>query len=225
MKKVTLLSRISITAILFVSNTSFAGLLMPIGVNDLYIYDKYNSTNPQDKWTMYIQGLEQVDIGGIEYIKTDMINEDGAGSHDEDLSRSTETALYFKNGDILFQIAPIGTTWSYPSYYASLGSGNIVNEIVGIETVTVPYGTFDNTYVQQAYFDPDDPLLDNTPYWYEYIVPDIGWVKQVDYWTPGTAIVELKDITTVPIPVAMWMFISGMLSLTALAKRRRRIIT
>lgn len=204
-----------IAALLLIPDISFAGLLMPIGVNDRYIYDKYNSSNPQDKWTMYIQGLELVNIGGIEYIRTDMFNEDNNGSHDEGLSRSTETALYFENGDIMLQIAPIGTTWSYSSYHDDLGSGVIYNEIVNIESVTVPFGTFDNAYVQQAYFDPDDPLMGNSPYWYEYVVPDIGWVKQVDYWTPGIAVVELREITTVPIPATILLFVSGLAGLAS----------
>ena len=216
MKKV-IFRWISITAILFISNTAFAGSLMPIGVNDRYIYDKYDS---EHSWSFYIQGLEQVEIEGVDYIRVAMVNEDGAGSYEEELGRSTEKAMYLESGDILFQIAPIGTIWSYPSSYDDSGTGAIVNEIVSIETVTVPYGTFSNTYVQQAYFDPDDPLLENSPYWYEYIVPNIGWVKQVDYWSSPTAILELRDITTVPVPAALWLFISGVLSLVTFAKGR-----
>lgn len=221
MKKGALFRWISIPAILFISNTSFAGLLMPIGVNDLYVYDVHQGT---DSWTSYIQGLEVVNIGGIDYTKIAEWEEHISGvkeDYEEELFRCTETVIYFENGEIGLQTAPIGTNWSYPSFKQGLGSGVIVNEIVSIETVTVLYGTFSNAYVQQAYFDPDNPLLDNTPFWYEYIVPDVGWVKQVDYWSSPTEILELRDITTVPIPAAMWMFISGIISLATFAQSRR----
>ncbi len=107
-------SSISIIALLLlIKNNAFAASLMPIGVNDLYIYDKHDSVN---SWAVYLWGIETVDMGGIEYINIAMLNEDGTGSYEEELGRSTENAMYFENGNIGFQIAPIGTTWSYPSY-------------------------------------------------------------------------------------------------------------
>jgi hypothetical protein len=194
---------------------------MPIGVNDLYVYDVHQGT---ESWTSYIQGLEIVEIGGLEYTKIAEWEEYSVGvkeGYEEELMRSTENVIYFENGNIGLQIAPIGTKWSYSSFHESLGTGVIYNEIVSIETVTVPYGTFSDTYVQQAYFDPDDPLLDNTPYWYEYIVPDIGWVKQVDHWSSPTVTLELRDITTVPIPTAVWLLSSGLLTLIGLSKGKK----
>lgn len=221
MKKVKSFRWISTIAILFYSNISFAGLLMPISVNDLYIYDVRQGT---DSWNFFIQGLEVIDIGGVEYTKIAQWEEHISGvkeDYKEELFRSSETAVYFENDSIGLQIAPIGTTWSYPSFKQSLGSGVIVNEIVSIETVTLPYGIFTDAYVQQAYFDPDNPLLDNSPFWYEYIVPDVGWVKQVDYWSSPTEILELSGKTTVPIPTTALLFVSGILSLFSLSKGRR----
>jgi hypothetical protein len=220
MKKFLSSSRISkyvIATLLLISNTSFAGLYMPIGVNDLYIYDKHNSL---ESWVFTIQGLELVDVGGVDYLKIRSCNESGDGICDEVLMRSTENAVYSPDGSIGFQIAPIGTTWNTPKYHDDLGTGINVHEIIAIETVAVPYGTFNNAYVHQVYFNPDDPLLDNTPYWYDYIVPDVGWVKQVDYWSNPTEILELRDITTVPIPATILLFVSGLAGLAGVRIKR-----
>lgn len=183
---------------LLFSNVGVAGLLMPIFENTTYTYIKHDSAIPQNEWIVQLQGLEQVDLSGQEFVKVAMSNEDGSGSYDEILMRSTENAVYSPDGSIGFQIAPIGTTWNTSKYHDGLGTGINVHEIIAIETVSVPYGTFDNAYVHQVYFDPDNPALSNTPYWYEYIVPNIGWVKQVDYWcsNDGPLVLELSEVTT-----------------------------
>jgi hypothetical protein len=210
------------SAVLFlISNTAFAGILMPINVGDVYTYNKYESTAPENHWSFYIEALEQVDVGTQEYIKIGTSNEHGTNDYDEALIRSTENAVYDVDGNIVFQTAPIGTTWSRPSYWDGLGSGVEVSKIISIESVTVPFGIFDNAYVHQVYFDPDDPLSSNTQYWYEYVVPDIGWVKQVDYtWTSnGPAISELTQITTVPTPSSILLYGTGLLFFSARRKR------
>lgn len=171
-----------------------------------------------------LQGMENVDIGGQQFIRVASWNEDGAGGYLEQVVRSTDNALYGADGSIIFQIAPIGTTWSNPEFHDGLGSGVSYHEIINIESVTVPYGTFSNAYVDRAYFDPDNPAFSNAPFWYEYVVPDVGWVKQVDYWASpnGPVTIELAQVSTVPIPSAFWMFGSGGLWMAALMKRRRR---
>ena len=207
-----------LAGLLSIPNPAFAGLLVPIDGGDLYTYNKHDSADPQNEWTFTLQGLEQVIVGGQQHINVAVRNEDGAGSYEEVPIRSTETAVYSEDGSILFQIAPVGTIWSYPSHQEGLGSGTNHNEITSIEAVTVPYGTFSNAYVHEVYFDPDDPSLANTPFWYEYVVPDVGWVKQIDYfWDPnGPAILELAQISTVPEPgtvpepATLFLFGSGL---------------
>ena len=145
-------------------HSTCAALLMPLDVNDLYTYSKRDSAIPPTEWTMLIQGLERVDIGGEQYVNAATWNSHGTGDYGEDLFRSTETAVFTDDGSMVWQIAPIGTTWSFSSFRDGEGSGMTVNEIIAIESVTVPYGTFNNAYVQQVYFDPDDPSLPNTDF-------------------------------------------------------------
>ena len=188
----------------------FAALLLPLDVNDLYISKKHDSANPANEWTTSTQGLDRVEIGGQQYVKAGTWNSHGDGNYDEFLFRSTETAVYGADGSMIWQIGPIGTTWSFSSYWADTAlSGSIVNEIISIESVTVPYGTFNNAYVTQAYFDFDDP--------------SVGSVKQIDYtWsTNGPAIEELVQISRVPNSASIWLLGSGLIGLIGLAKLKR----
>ncbi|KHE93492.1 MAG: PEP-CTERM sorting domain-containing protein [Candidatus Scalindua rubra] len=210
--------------LLSISSPVTAGMLMPIDVNDLYVYTKHDSANPQNEWTFHLQGLERVDVGGLQYINISTRNEKGTGDYKEFLVRSTENTVHGTDGSIFFQIAPVGTTWNSPSYQEGLGSGTNVNEIISIESVTVPYGTFNNAYVHKVYFDPDDSSFSNTPFWYDYIVPDVGWVKQIDhFWSPdGPAVVELSHVNTVPEPATIALLGIGLAGLAGAEARRRR---
>ena len=82
----------------------FAALLMPLDVNDLYAYNKRDSAVPPTEWTVTIQGLEYVDIGGQQYIKVGEWNSHGDGNYDESLFRSTETAVYGDDGSMWWQM-------------------------------------------------------------------------------------------------------------------------
>jgi hypothetical protein len=203
--------------------SALAALLIPLDVNDLYIYNKHDSASPPNEWTVLIQGLEYVDVGGQQYVKAGTWNENGYDDYNELLIRSTENAVYTDDGSVMYQMAPVGTTWSFPSSRGSEGTGMDVNEIIAIESVTIPYGTFNNAYVHRVYFDPDDPLLPNTAYWYDYIVPGVGFVKQIDYsaYSNSPKVMELVQITSVPIPAAVWLFGSGLIGLIGVARRKK----
>jgi len=117
----------------------------------------------------------------------------------EDLgyARSTEQAVYMYNPsgpeDLVFQMASVGTEWRY-----QMSDGDYqVRKIYAIEPVMVPYGTFDTAYVHQNYtcVDPDDLTKGQSTYFYEWMVPGVGYVKGVNDWGDNPLLtMELVDL-------------------------------
>ena len=91
-----------------------------------------------------------------------------------------------------FQKAPVGTAWSFYQEHDGLDYKFI--EIVAIEQVTVPYGTFNEAYNHRRYRCANsDGSGTRSPYWYEWIVPGVGMVKEVDYWARETQVPPLTS--------------------------------
>ncbi|MBA7637583.1 hypothetical protein ES703_45229 [subsurface metagenome] len=140
----------------------------------------------------------QITFNSLIYLHIQRWNYENDGAlEDMDYFRSTEQAVYAYNPTgsdyVVHQAAPIGTKWHYP-----LEEGDyIVREIVAIEAVTVPYGTFDDVYQQKVYtcIDPDDLSQGKSTDWYEWMVPGECFLKQVNDWVDNPpATMELVDI-------------------------------
>jgi len=185
---------------LFISVPAYAVDLMPFQVGTWSEFDKHDSATPQNNWTVYGETLGIITIGTQNYFNVGVWNYK-PGDYREIPFRSTENAAYIHNGvseELTWQIAPVGTTWSNIQT-----DGQRIREIISIETVTVPLGTFNNAYVHRNYSDPDDPTQPNSPYWYEYVVPGMGMVKEVDYYTDNNppTVSELARVGVVPEPI------------------------
>lgn len=210
-----------------------AASLFPQDVGVWYEYNKHDSADPQNEWTVKLEVLDKVTVGGIEYSKMGEWGYDGPGDYSEFLIRSTETAVYSFDGvneSLSLQIAPEGTQWEFP-YTLGGQTGKKVKEIISIEQVTVPYGTFGNAYVHRAYFDFDDSSIGNSPYQYEYIVPNVGLVKEVDYNLrpeelnpPYVQELARVGVNVVLEPVSCVLFLlgAGALGSRSLLRKRRK---
>ena len=176
--------------VLVMTRTTFAGpLLFSLQVDLRYEYERWDSVTPVNKWPVHLEVRSQVTIDSVDYFHIQLWNEDNDSAFDDLYVRSTEQALYSYNpaGDdyMYFQKAPVGTKWSF---YQEDDSGSGFNyrviEIVDIVPVTVPYGTFDTAYVHRKYrcVDPDDLSKGQSPYHYQWMVPGVGWVKEVHWW-------------------------------------------
>lgn len=232
MKPKKLISKVLAALVIVFGLSGFANgaSLVPQDVGVWYEYNKHDSATPQNEWTVKLEVLDKVTVGTQEYSKIGEWGYDGSGDYSEFLFRSTETAVYSFDGvseSLVWQIAPVGTQWDFPH---SLGSqtGKTVKEIVSIEQVSVPYGTFGNAYVHQNYFDFENPLIDNSPYFYEYIVPDVGLVKEIDYnlrpeqlYPPHIQELARVGANVVPEPCSCLLFSIGGLTL-AMVRRRGR---
>ena len=173
--------------LLVMAGTTFAGpLLFPIHVGLRCEYKRWDSNDPVNEWPVQWEIKSQVTIDSLDYFQLDIWNYDNDSAHeDEGYFRSTEQALYGYNPDgddyLEFQMAPVGTKWSFYQEHGGLDYKFI--EIVAIEQVTVPYGTFNEAYNHRRYrCENSDGSGDRSPDWYEWVVPGVGMVKEVDYW-------------------------------------------
>lgn len=171
--------------------TTFAesSLLWPLQAGQRYEYDRSDSTG--NKWPVHLHVKSQVTIGSFDYFHIQKWNfNNDSVLEDRGYIRSTEDELYSYNqtGDdyLDLQKAAVGTSWNH---YEPDGSGldYVVVAIDRIEPVTVPYGVFSEAYVHRKYrcVDPDNLSIGQSPDWYEWIVPGIGYVKDEDWWPMG----------------------------------------
>jgi len=198
--------RINLNALLFMLvfllamvGTTFAEPFFPTHVGLRWEYKRWDSANPVNEWTVHMELDHKTTINSQTYFHLQRWNHENDGAlEDMDYFRSTEQAVYWYNPSgtdyVVHQAAPIGTNWHYP-----LGDGDpdyLVREIIAIEPVTVPYGTFDTAYVYRKYVSGPDDF--KSPYWYEWMVPGLCYVKEVDWWSmegqSSPLIMELVDV-------------------------------
>lgn len=177
--------------------TTFAEPLFPLHVGLRWEFNRQD--NIGNEWTVYMEVDYQQTFDSLTYFHLQRLNYENDGAlEDMDYFRSTEQAVYWYNPSgpdyVVHQAAPVGTKWHYP-----LGDGDpdyLVREIIAIEPVTVPYGTFDTAYKQRVYtcLNPDT-LEGKSTDWYEWAVPGVGFVKQVNDWVDNPpATMELVDV-------------------------------
>jgi len=147
-----------------------------------------------------MQFVNKITFNSLDYYHLQIYNNDNDDIYDQYDVRSTEDAVFRYNptGDdfFAFQQARVGTSWTFYEERDD-GLNYSFTEIVAIERVTVPYGTFNKAYKHHKYLYND--IGNHSPELYEWIVPGIGVVKQVDYWvesgTPPTTM-ELVSVSS-----------------------------
>jgi len=155
--------------------TTFAEpLLFPFQVGQQYEFHKWDSDDPVNEWTVLWEVESQIIIGSFDYFQIREWNYDNDGTFDDfPYVRSTEGELYIYGSpdNLDFQKADLGTSWSYYEPDTS-GMNYKYIEIVAIEPVTVPYGTFTTAYKhRKCLCEFPDGSGNKSPYWYEWIVP------------------------------------------------------
>jgi len=200
---------------LFIAVPANAALLMPAQVGQRFDYLRTDSTGYS--WTVEATVLDEVVRGSETYFQWRVWNYEDDGQLEDHYFRSTEFKLYVWGAaaeEVHFQIdVPVGTTWSI---------GDNEYERMENESVNVPYfgqGTYYDAYVFRHH-----DAVSSSPYCWTYLVPDIGFVKEVDYWTSQNApkIQELTNISIIPIPGAVWLLGSGLIGLAALRKKLKK---
>jgi hypothetical protein len=214
------------------TGTTRAEPFLPLFEGQVYTAHQYDPSNPTG-WTVLLEVMgSKVTLGSHDYLNVQSWNYYNSGQfEDQGYLRSTEQALYAYNpaGDdyVMLQKAPVGTRWSTPNQGGGSGYLYRVAEIVSIESVTVPYGTFDQAYKHRLYkcYDPSNLGLGKSPDWYEWVVPGVGVVREEDYWTdhpPG--IEELTSIAVAPV-CRFWSPVYSRHFYTISEGEKRKLIT
>lgn len=190
-----------LAAFFCINGNLFASQFFPMSVGQKYIYQQSDPLN--NTWTVQLIVNGQAVFNSLDYFHLQNFNYYNESTWaDFGHFRATENQFYAYNPDgneyLMFQKGPIGTKWTI--YQPDDEEYDYdVTEIVSIEPVTVPYGTFSQAYKYRNYecVDPNNLSLGQSPYWYEWIVPGVGLVKEEDYWTDGPApvIQELTEIS------------------------------
>jgi hypothetical protein len=184
-------------------------LLWPLHVGKRYNYTRRDANDP-DGWSMDYEATERVVIDSQEYFRVQVWNYgNDAATEDAGFVRSTEDALYGYNPNgeeyLEFQKAPVGTKWNFHQEQSDDLDYKVI-EIVAIEPLTTPYGSFAEAYKHRRFrcVNPDDLNQGRSPDWYEWVVPGIGKVKEEDYWADyPPAVMELTSIETSPGPAML----------------------
>ena len=191
--------------LLAMASTSFAEMLFPMHVGKRYEYERWVYGDETTKWTVVMEFVDKMTVNSLDYYHLQVTNYNNDGAiQDEGYVRSTEEAVYGYNpiGDDSLQLqkARVGTMWILDEPESN-GYDYKVIEIVAIERVTVPYGTFNKAYVDRRFkcVDPADLSLGCSPDWYTWTVPGIGIVREVDFWVesyPPPLVEELVSISS-----------------------------
>jgi hypothetical protein len=161
-----------------------ADQLHPLSVGLRYRYNRLDG-DVVTNWTVEREFVEKMTYNSIDYYLLCTANYDNDDLYEVgDFVRTTENAVYTyypPEDNLEFQAASVGTKWTV--YEPSDLYNYKVLEIVAIEEVTVPYGTF-CAYKHRMYQcnDPEDLSKGFSPYLYEWIVPGVGIVKEEDNW-------------------------------------------
>lgn len=160
------------------------GLFIRIPAGRTFVYGVSNALG--QVWTETFSLVAEVNFPAMSndyqliVISQDWEGEMPIGANDEiesGLIRSTDSAMYILDHltgteTLDWQNGPTGTTWTVDYGY---GDSNTA-EIVAIETVTVPAGTFTDCIKIHKYDHNED--ID----WYEWVKPGLFMIKWVDYF-------------------------------------------
>ncbi len=185
-----------------------AGPLFPLQMGGYYSYDGSDAAG--HTWTCKLkvvaQGITLANGQTYYHVRQkdgDPFDPNKANPQDC-LFRCTDTQGWMSVGGgeaLQFQTGPTSTpSWITPD-------GDTASIIADSLSVTVPYGTFNPVY--------EDQYISSDPYsqpWYAYLFPNLGMIKQVDYWVDtgrAPAVLALRQVGTKP--VVLWPMNTGML--------------
>ncbi|MBU1056500.1 MAG: VPLPA-CTERM sorting domain-containing protein [Proteobacteria bacterium] len=199
MKKLSLFWCLGMICIVFwFAPSSEAALIWPMQVGQDWIYEANEYPGGEAMIDMHFYVSEEVMIGSQQNFHF------GDGYF-----RSTETQIFEWDSEVgetlFFQIDAVGTTWSH-------STNNTVEILDDDFIVNIPYGLGTYSAYQLGFSDPDGP-------WNMYVVPNLGIVQMDLFDEDPSHILKLKNISSVPIPGAIWLLGSGLIGLVGIRRK------
>jgi hypothetical protein len=168
-----------IAFLLVVAGPAVAQSLWPMEVGQWCEYDKVDSAG--NKWVVKFDVVGTEVFGSAEYFHVQIHNNEPPTKLLQDVYfRSTDKELYQYVGgeELILQLGPVGTKWSY---YRPDKGYNQIEQVISIGPVTVPYETFPEAYVISSYQDKNSDGIPDIHDVDDYIVPGFGMVKEIDF--------------------------------------------
>ena len=159
-----------------ISNPVTAELLWPLQVGQVLEFTRTDSLN--NTWNVELTILNKEIRDSKTYFHARRWNYRDNRDLADMYFRSTDNAVYFWGADgenALIRSDTVGETWT------------VVDEVTTImnsESVTVPYGGPYTAIVNRK------NKVGSNAYWYEYVVPGLGLVKEVDFNTSNAPKVQ-----------------------------------
>jgi hypothetical protein len=147
---------------------------------------QFRRTNREGiSWTNTLQIMGTVTLNGLTYLQMRHSNYE-PGLVENFGIRITDSQIYALMGAeelLLWQTGPLGMVWT---------AGDKQTKIRAITCVTTPYGGPFRAYVLESHV----PAL-NSPCWYEYYIPGVGCIREVDHWVEHAPVIqELQNISS-----------------------------
>jgi hypothetical protein len=189
MKKHFLFPSLAILVPFLINGMANSADLWPMKIGQKFIYKRTDSANPPNSWNNEMEVIKKENVCSKEYFKIRIHNYSNEGETEYLYGRSTENQFCDCEPDSGIECcvdasAPVGTTWT---------CGDELSQIMETETVTVPFGGPFTAVVFRKHNEDEE----NLPYWYQYnyTVPGLGYVKEVDWWNDNPPITtELVEI-------------------------------
>ena len=157
--------------------------LWPMNVGQTWVYSRTDGNG--FSWNVELTILEQVEkatCNSEQFFHFSNTNYDNAEGVKDNYVRSTVDAVYFCD-DVAGELAsfranvPVGTTWTIE---------DDEHKRIENKSIHVPYFGQDasgNDIFRETFVFKMRDVVENSPFWYEYFVPGVGLVQEVDEWT------------------------------------------
>lgn len=218
-KKCIIFYLITLNLSLFCQNSS-AESVMPMDAG--WVFNFILSKSNETSWSSTLSIIGEQEIEGKSYFLVDCYNYDNSSDHANFYISSSDTDIWMNTdgtGYLLFSLnSSVGDIYN--------SARDTFARYTGIFSINSPLlGNVDAYVVEQTKntnLDGSANFSNTNLNWYEYIVPGVGIVMEIDNWTDWAPKIEqLVGITKpVPVPASVLLLGIGLIGLVAVNRKK-----